>query len=92
MKVLTRRIEANRGAGIAHLRRAIDSLTRIAREPGCGFVGDYIADYESLLHGLEALDPAAPPSVEEVWELGMRLAHLDEELRQRLLSAGHGLS
>ena len=88
MTVLTRRIEANRGAGIAHLRRAIDSLTRIAKELGCGFVGGYIADYESLLLELEALDPAAPPSVEEVWGLGMRLTRLDEELRQRFLDAG----
>ncbi len=88
VKVLTRRIEANREVGIAQLRRAIDSLTRIAKEPGCAFVGDCIADYESLLLDLEALDPAAPPSVEEVRGLDMRLARLDEELRQKFLDAG----
>lgn len=86
-KVLARRIEPDRRAGIAHLRRAIDSLARLAEEPGCGFVGDYIVDYESVLLELEALDPAAPPSVEEVRALGMRLARLDEELRQRIIYA-----
>ncbi len=88
VKVLTRKIEVNRGAGIAHLRRAIDGLMCIVKEPGCGFVGDYIADYESMLLELEALDPAAPPSVEEVWGLSTRLARLDEKLGQRFLDAG----
>ncbi len=88
MKVLTRRIEANRSAGISHLQQAIDSLIRIAKEPGYGFLGDYVTDYGSMLLELEALNPTAPPSVEEMRGLGMRLARLDEELCRRLLDTG----
>ncbi len=89
MKVLTRKIEANREVAIAHLRRAINSLTHIAKEPGCGFVGGYITDYESMLLELEALNPAGPPSLEEMWGLSTRLARLDEELGQSFLDAGY---
>ena len=88
VKTLSRRIAANRAKGVAKLHRVIESLMRVANEPRFGFASGFIPECEYVLGELEALDPAAPPPVEEMRALAKQLESLSAEFLQRIIDAG----
>lgn len=89
---LPRKIAASRAQAITDIQQVIDTLTRVFKEPGYEFAGEFVREFMFVRVYLEALDPATPPSAAQMRALGRQLENAWAVLLERIMKEGRSAS